>query len=45
MVERDPVALAKLNDFRERVMLRHSCGLFINEEDLAMKVERALKAS
>jgi len=43
MVEMDPGCLAKLNDFKARVLRQHSCGRFLNEEDLALKVELALK--
>jgi len=42
MVETDPACLAKLNDFKERVLRQHSCATFLDERDLAAKVERAL---
>lgn len=43
MVERDPVKLEKLNEFKSRVLKSHSCGMFSNEQDLAEKVEKSLR--
>jgi len=39
MVERDPAKLERLNDFKARVLRNHTCKMFIDESDLAVKVE------
>lgn len=43
MVEEDPTKYAKLLEFKSRVMKDHTCTQFIDEQDLANKVETALK--
>jgi len=42
MVERDPESFAKLSQFRETVLKKHSCNFFRTEAALAERVERAL---
>jgi O-acetyl-ADP-ribose deacetylase (regulator of RNase III) len=43
MVEDDPTRLAKLLDFKSRVMKAHTCALFTDPSDLAQKAEATLK--
>ena len=43
MVEKDPESFVKLDRFRKTVMTQHSCNLFRTEQDLADRVERALR--
>ena len=43
MVEADPEASAKLRQFRNRVLGRHTCRMFTTREDLVQKAEDALR--
>jgi O-acetyl-ADP-ribose deacetylase (regulator of RNase III) len=45
MVEADPICYAKLIDFKGRVMKAHTCALFTDPADLALKTESTLKES
>ncbi len=43
MVERDPDAYRSLIDFKQRVLQSHVCALFTDPQDLATRVEAALR--
>jgi O-acetyl-ADP-ribose deacetylase (regulator of RNase III) len=43
MVERDPRAFQKLLQFRERVLQSHVCAFFTDPQDLAAKMDHALR--
>jgi len=45
MVERDPDAYRSLIDFKQRVLQSHVCALFTDPQDLATRVEAALRPS
>ena len=44
MVENDPSRLAKLIDFRDRILNTHICAMFTDATDLAQKAESTLKS-
>jgi len=44
MVERDPHSMAKLIEFKQRVLASHTCRMFTDAEDLAGKVQHSLDA-
>jgi hypothetical protein len=45
MVETDPVRFARLQEFKARAMKDHTCAMFTDAQDLAVKAEATLKAA